>query len=63
MLLLDNSLCQNILQVYITYYILYNLKFLKMNYKYSSIDPYSETMILNFNYNQSTPPLNKMSVS
>jgi len=34
-----------------------------MSYKYSSIDPYSETMILNYNCIQSTPPLNKMSVS
>jgi len=34
-----------------------------MSYKYSSIVPYSETMILNYISIQNAPPLNKMSVS
>jgi hypothetical protein len=32
-----------------TYYFLYNLKLLKVSYKYSITDLYSETMILNNN--------------
>ena len=33
-----------------------------MSYKYNT-DLYSKTMILNYNYTQNTPLLNKMSVS
>jgi len=51
-------------EIYNTYYILYNLKLqvLEMSYKYSSIDLYSEAMILNYSCIKNTPSLNKMSV-
>jgi hypothetical protein len=62
-LVADNSYYQNIFQGYNTYNILYNLKLLEISDKYNSIDPYSETTILNYNYIKNIPPLNKMSVS